>query len=208
MYDFFDLYRRILDIPGRYHGQKKSPSDITKILRRAVHGHEYRFRTVRDEAVAPDMILVAGIYDCWNESVGEPSIDIDLCYHPQQEVYFVDIIDWERLAFDVAECVGHEHVHQKQHHKKEKNRPYISEDTDPATKNEQEYLGATEEIEAYGFSIAADSLVHGIDYHETAMYKIYEGLFVADPNIVRKLEKEIVKYLKRLEPDHVKRSGK
>jgi hypothetical protein len=150
------------------------------------------------------MVVVSGLYDCWNESQGLPYIEIDVCYHPDQEYFFVDLIDWPRLAFDLAECVCHEWIHQQQHHSGRRYRRYSSHHPDPETRSEQEYLGSEDEIDAYGFSIAADSVVNETHWQDCEMYQVYQRVFEHDPNIIVKLQKEIVKYLKRLEQDHAR----
>jgi hypothetical protein len=63
---------------------------------------------------------------------------------------------------------------------------------------EQEYLGNEYEIEAYGFSIAAESSIKGLPFEECTMTKVYKETFDNDPTVIVKLRKQFVKYLERL----------
>jgi hypothetical protein len=203
---FFDLYYRVLEISQKSKGKKITAAQLTGLMRKLLESDGFTVTTHRDPAVSPDMVIVSGIYDCWNDSSGLPGIEISLCYHPQQRYFFLDLLDWPRLAFDFAECVVHEKIHQEQHHQKKKFSKYRSRVLDKSLKSEQEYLGAGEEIEAYGFSIAADSMVNSTDWKKCDMYQVYANTFFDDANIVLKLEKSIVKYLKQLELEYVTRT--
>jgi hypothetical protein len=142
------------------------------------------------------MVIVAGLYDCYNDANHLPHTEITLCYHPEQELYFGHLLNWEQLTFDIAECIGHEHVHRQQYQKRKKSTQYVSDIDD------QTYLGESAEIEAYGFSIAAEAVAFDRQYHECAMYQIYTKTFDIDHSVIVKLEKQIVKYLKELELEH------
>ena len=76
-------------------------------------------------------------------------------------------------------------------------------------KEEQEYLGTKEEIEAYGFSIAAElSAMHGAfsidspELEDIVMWRVYSSTFDTDQSVVLKLRQQISKYLCRLEADY------
>lgn len=190
---FFAIRNRLLNLKERYADRSFTASEFTKLIRRQFPATDFSFCTQRDYAVDPDMIVVAGMYDCYDDSRHLPSIEITLCYHPEQDLYFGHLIDWEQFSFDVAECVGHELVHRQQYKTKQRLKPYLSENADQA------YLGHEEEINAYGFSIAAESTVFKKPFTECAMYQAYLSTFDTDPSVILKLEKQIVKYLKEME---------
>jgi hypothetical protein len=196
---FFETFTRLIAIGEHYKNRQYSASEITRIIRRQFPATDFSFRTHRDTAVDPDMIVVAGLYDCFNDSQDLPSIEITLCYHPDQKIYFTDLIDWETLAFDLAECICHELIHRQQYRSKQKFKPYVSKVTDPHLKAEQEYLGGGDELDAYGFSIAAESIVRGCLIQECVMYGVYQTTFDNDTDVVIQLEKEIQKYINQLE---------
>jgi hypothetical protein len=196
---FFQIYDRLLSLEEKYSTRTFTPSDFTKIIRRQFPAADFSFRTQRDYAVDPDMVLVAGIYDCYNDAQGLPHTEISLCYHPKQNLYIGSTLNWKQISFDIAECIGHELIHRVQYQQRIKLKPYVSKHTDEQIANEQEYLGSEEELDAYGFSIAAESIVFSKDYHDCKMYQVYVTTFDNDHSVVVKLEKEIVKYIIQLE---------
>lgn len=196
---FFEMYDRIVSLAEKYPEHRITPSELTTKLRRLFPATEFAFRTEKDPGVFPDMIVVGGSYDPLEDAFGNPSIEIVLCYCPGQKNYFTQLIDWEKLAFDIAECICHEKIHQYQFRNQQTGDDYISDVEDRDTKHEQEYLGSDIEIDAYGFSIAAESVMYGQHYTECEMYKVYQKTFTRDPRIIVQLEQNILKYLQYLE---------
>lgn len=190
---FYTIRNRLLNLKERYANRSFTAGEFTKIIRRQFPAADFSFRTHKDYAVDPDMVVVAGIYDCYNDSEHLPYIEITLCYHPEQETYFGNLIDWDQLSFDIAECVGHELIHRKQYKTKQKLKEYPSDNADQA------YLGHEEEIDAYGFSIAAESIIYNKPIYQCAMYQAYQNTFDKDRSVVLKLEQQIIKYLRELE---------
>jgi hypothetical protein len=190
---FFQNYNRLLGLRERYNSRSFSASEFTKIIRRQFPAADFSFQTHRDYAVDPDMIVVAGIYDCYNDAQFLPHTEITLCYHPEQDIYIGNNLDWQQISFDIAECIGHELIHRQQYKSKAKFKPY------KGINSEQEYLGDESEIDAYGFSIAAESVVYNRPYTECTMFKVYQTTFDNDHSVVVKLQKQIVKYLKEQE---------
>lgn len=202
MFEFFNNYNKILALGKRLNGRSYSASDFTKQIRRQFPATDFVFKTVRDYAVDPDMMLVAGLYDCYNDAEMLPSIEVSICYHPEQDLFFADNTNWEQLAFDLAECIGHELVHREQYQRGIKNKPYVSLIEDSRKREDQEYLGDSGEIQSYGFSIAAESVVFKKPVDKCAMYIVYQDCFDNDPGIVLKLEKQIARYVKELEVNY------
>lgn len=198
---FFESHSRLLLLGDYYrrNTRRVTACDITRIIRRQFPAADYSFKTGRDTAVDPDMIVVSGLYDSFDDSENLPHTEIFLNYHPDQEYYFLHLIDWTQLSFDIAECIGHELVHRQQYQRRSPGRRYHSCVDDTTKRDDQNYFGDTSEIEAYGFSIAAESMVHSKPYENCSMYKVYQKTFDTDPGILVKLEKEILKYIKQLE---------
>ena len=203
---FFQIHRRLLKLGEYYKTSNRSVSacDMTKIIRRQFPAADFSFKTHRDTAVDPDMIVVSGFYDCYNDAQGLPHTEITLCYYPDQVLYFPKLLDWEKLSFDIAECIGHEAVHRRQFQHREPLVPYRSTDPDALRNREQEYLGDEAEIDAYGFSIAAEVLTFGRALDECEMYQVYRTVFDKDHLVILKLQNKISKYLIQLESEHAK----
>lgn len=169
--------------------------EFTNIIRRQFSATDFIFRTQKDTAVDPDQIIVSGLYDPFDDSEMLPSITIALSYHPAQTKYFVQSMNWEQFCFDVIECIGHEMVHKHQQNSGRKStlKKYNG------TTDDQCYLGGEDEIEAYGFSIAAEMIAFNKTITECVMYGVYSETFSDDSQIIKKLEKEVKKYKQELE---------
>ncbi len=201
---FIATYNKLLALGERVKGRSYSASDFTRLIRRQFPATDFVLKTYRDFAVDPDQVIVAGLYDVWDDSEMLPSITLTLCYHPEQDNYFVDLINWKQLSFDIAECIGHELVHQDQQRNGRKPllKRYASKSTDPGIKSEQQYLGGEDEIEAYGFSIAAECAVFKKPKEDCVMYQAYVDTFDNDTAVVLKLDQQVAQYLSRMEHIH------
>jgi hypothetical protein len=197
---FLTAYKRIMDLRFRVAGRSYTPAKFTDLIRRQFNASAFIVKTDRDPAVDPDQVIVAGLYDCHDDSEMLPSITITLCYHPAQNTYFVDLINWGQFAFDLAECVGHEMVHMNQY--KFPRVPALKEYKSPTGKEptlDQDYLGDESEIEAYGFSIAAEMYMFKKPIQDCVMYGVYQETFASDTRIVLRLEQQVEHYYKSLE---------
>ena len=180
-------------------------TDLTALFRKHVNIPRVRLFTHRHAGVDFDTVSIGGHHDS-----DEDSIDIHVIYHPDQQHIDMATLDWPRLSLDLAECIGHELVHRAQQQRKRKpSTRYRSQDTDAQKRHDQEYLGSAEEIEAYGYSIAAELVVkHNtftldpVALNQIVMYSVYVNTFDTDESIVLKLHKQISKYLRRLEVDY------
>jgi hypothetical protein len=197
---FFDVLGSIRAMPSRVAKTTLTPVEISRWVRGCIKNQDILLKTCRSQAVDECQILVSGVYDQELDQDGLPSIEVFLNYSPTQTALEIDQIDWNRLAFDVAECMGHELVHKKLRCKKSKEYHSVLPPGD--LYNEQVYLGNSEEIQAYGFSIAADVAIN-LDgefdqrFH-AAMYGIYQKTFDQDCAVMLQLDHEIVKNLTQL----------
>ena len=185
-------------------GTVLTTSQITAVVRKVVGSNHIRVISQRSDVVDHNMICVGGFFDSEAEWDKECSIELVLYYHPLQQHMDPAHLDWERLAFEVAETLGHEQVHKDQSHRRRKRiRGYVSKGKSRA---EKEYLGNEDEIEAYGYSIAAEMLfrlnitdMDDFRMGEIAVWNEYQELFADDQSVLLKLRRNISKYLRRLE---------
>jgi hypothetical protein len=197
---FFDVLGSIQAIPSRVSKTKLTPIEISRWVRKCIKDQDILLKTCRSQAVDECQILVSGVYDQEFDQDGLPSIEVFLNYNPAQTAIELDLINWNRLAFDVAECMGHELVHKKLRCKKSKE--YRSALPPGVLHDEQVYLGNSEEIQAYGFSIAADVAIN-LDgefdqrFHAD-MYGIYQKTFDQDLAVMLQLDHEIARNLTQL----------
>jgi hypothetical protein len=110
---------------------------------------------------------------------------------------------WDRVSFEICEVIGHEYVHRDQQRRRVRNNAYLGTlDESTTVKQEQQYYGESHEIEAYGYSIAAELMCY---YNGNAdcvglihNYQLYHRLFAADQSVIIKLDQFISKYLDKL----------
>lgn len=197
---FYNTFASVLMAAGRARTRQIKPKDLTRKIRKLLHDYPVVVQTGRDHAVDFDKILISGFYERDTDSLQTQSIVIVLNFHPDQIQIATKRLDWYKLAFDVAECLGHEQVHHD--NRDQKHRAYVSHCQEQHLKDEQEYLGDSDEINAYGFSIAADILIHLQGRYnqrgKAEMYKIYKKVFAKDRQVINQLDQRIQQHLKRL----------
>jgi hypothetical protein len=206
---FFQLVRKLLDC--KYQGRTMTPAELAAGIRQAVGQPSIiKMRTKRSEIVDPDMVVVGGLYDPEQDRDHEACVDIHIIFHPDQQHITLDETTFRTLCFDVAETVGHEMVHRHQHRRRRWKPIKRHVPTDPADPDraEREYLGDPDELDAYGFTLAAElafkhdcfQLDHAL-LTDSVMYKVYLKHFAQDQSVMLKLDNHISKYLCRLEVD-------
>jgi len=201
---FFEIYKQLLSLESKVIAQKFTPGTFTSLIRKQFPKEDYTFRTEKSYAVDPNSVIVGGLYDKENDCNHLPHTEIILYYYPEQLSFKGSELNWKQISFDIAECVAHEQIHRQQVLEKKKLKQYTSKSNNKELCIEQNYLGHDEEIDAYGFSIAAESVTFNKPYNMCTMYHVYKHTFDTDRSVVVKLEQEIVKYLEqlKLEPNH------
>lgn len=189
---------KVTDTLNNLKDRDYQPGELTQKIRRQFPATDFLFYTRKSDKVDPNQIIVSGYYDAEADNKFDPCVEINLHYAPNLNI---DIrqLDRIQLAFDIAECVHHELVHRDQNlnpRKKSKTAQRLL-----AVSDEHAYLGEADEIEAYGFSIAAEMKVFGVTMHQCSMYTIYNSLFKGS-SVMTNLEKHTKKYFRILELDH------
>lgn len=206
---FVPLMYSLAQVPR--HQGPIAPSELTALFRGAIKHPQVRLSTKRSALVSFNQVSVGGDYDPEDDKLGDPCIQVYLLYHSSQQHLELNVSQWRRLCFDIAECIGHELVHRAQAKRRKYKlaREYLSRAHCSHQREEQQYLGSPDEIEAYGFSIAAElAAMHGcfsleeIQQHNIMMYQVYTSTFDNDQSVVLKLQHQISKYLRRLEADY------
>lgn len=195
---------RSLENTRQHLGPTVTPRQLSACLRKTLKSQNIKLVTRRSKMVDLDHITIGGLYDPEDDKSGTCPIEIAVVFHPEQKEITVKKLNWRRVSFDLAECIGHELVHQQQHRARKYKAGKEYRTTDP----DQEYLGSADEIEAYGFTIAAElaelhnKFVLDETVNEVLMYKVYSSTFDKGHSVVLKLQKQISKYLRRLEVEY------
>jgi hypothetical protein len=145
------LYQLLYKKLSEKHSREMPVIKISKIIRDHI-GHNISVTTQRDPSIELNELVVIGKYDPEEDEAGLPCINLYIVCNNGQGKFTVSTKVKKQLCMDVVECVGHQLVHQQQFRSRkfEIHDSYFVGNT-----VEQEYLGNPDEIEAYGYSIAA-----------------------------------------------------
>jgi hypothetical protein len=199
----FDLRERLLALESRYGDSRLAPSEITDLVRKCIKDAHVKVSTRRHSKADPGQVIPGGSYDSDDDSEQMSCIHLDLIYHPDQQHLEIKYSNWDRVCFEICEVIGHEYVHRDQHRRKFRNEHYpCTLEPGHPDRAQQIYHGEACEIEAYGYSIAAEVLVYynGEEEaaHLTETYQLYARLFETDQSVILKLDQYISKYLNKL----------
>lgn len=203
-----EQYEKILNFGKESESQRFSIPELTNSIRQLVWYTDFRFFTKRDKGLSKNTVVVGGLYDPHDDQIGLPSISIYLTYPAKQRYIKIKDLDWPQVTLKIVECVGHELVHQEQYRARDYDigpNIFVSSKEDKELRESQEYLGSTDEIEAYGYSIAAEIFlserpekISGKHVVKTELYKSYVTAFGSNHIVVRNLLENVLKYYKRL----------
>jgi hypothetical protein len=202
------LYTDMLEFGESAGSRKFSVPDLTKVLRRFAGSDDIKLSTKRDDKVDRNQVVVGGLYDPHEDEANFSSIFIYIHFNPKQKNIYIKDIDWPQTCVNLIECVGHEIIHQEQFRSRDFDigpHLFVSKKEDRELRDDQEYLGNPDEIEAYGYSIAAEiylkdnpAKISGRNVVKTAMYKTYCKTFGPNHPIVRQVLEHTLKYYTKL----------
>ena len=138
-----------------------------------------------------------------------------LVYNPIDEVLKINKSRFWRICMGFADTMLHEIIHMRQYRRREfKQLPdYASNASRDSQREEQSYLGCSDEIDAYGFNIACELLdknntnlkavIKHLNIDQKGLRKKYDSwrmylkAFNHDHNhiIIKRLKKKIIRYL-------------
>jgi hypothetical protein len=203
-----EIFGGMLLIGKSLEGKTLTPPELTKVIRRLIGSDDITVKSHRDKNADYNQVIIGGAYDPHEDEAGYPSITIYVTYSPDQKTILVDDIDWERLCIDLIECSGHEMIHQEQYRARDFDvgpHIFVSGSLDMKKKEEQEYLGNPDEIDAYGFSIAVEAYLTvrpkklaSKHLLKNIMYRAYAAAFGTQHSITRTLILTTCKYYYQL----------
>ena len=159
-------------------------------------------------------------YDQDEELEGNPSIEVELLFSSKDKNGMdIDDVGFDELSSHMAKVIVHEMLHKTQAKVRGyvKPRPFkVSGIDDPKIAKSQEYLGNSDEIDAYGHNIAVELLKNYGSRKDslTALRNFvrippdkspdlfgYLVVFGMDKNhpVLKKLVKKVILFLKELE---------
>lgn len=204
-----ESYNQLIEFGEQNAKRRFSVPAFTNQLRSLIGSEDIKLFTKRDADLDKNSLVVSGYYDPFEDQINCPSINIFLTYSKKQKTVKIADLDWNAVAISLVECVGHEHIHQEQYRERDFDIGsdfFVSAKQDKTEKEEQEYLGSKDEIEAYGYSIAAEiylkdsnSILCGKSVAQSAFYKTYSNVFGPNHIVVRQLLEHVFKYYRRIQ---------
>jgi len=209
-----DLIKFLYLIHPEVSNQKISVSKFHKII--AAHLKNKLPITVTkkmDKTTEPGMVYVGGTYYSDFDKHHRRCIEIIMCYNPTQKYLELSKKGYRGICILAADTILHEIMHMRQYRRRKfKFLPdYASTAEKSSQRQEQSYLGNSDEIDAYSFNIACDlmdrfknnekQVAHYLretqKLRRSSGWKMYLTAFDFNHNhpIIRRLKKKIIKYL-------------
>lgn len=200
--------------------KKLTANQIRTIFNKNIKKHiPIRVARKSDLAVDKGWIYIGGMYDGEFDRQKKLCIEINLTFNPTDKFLIINKKRSKLMSKLFADCVLHEIIHMRQYRRR-KFKPipdYESNAEMDELRQEQSYLGCTDEIDAYSFNIACELLdkFNG-DKKLVLQYlsqnqkktglksnslKSYLKAFEYNHNhiIIKRLKKRVVRYIPRAE---------
>lgn len=172
-----------------------------------------------DPKVKHYKVFVGGTYFSDYDEDGKKCIHINFYYNPEMDEFVISERRFKSICTTIADTVLHEVIHMRQYRRRDfKSLPnYASAASSGKIRAEQEYLGCSDEIDAYGFNIACELLDKYKGNHRAIIqhldidlkgnksfggsWKMYLKAFGHDHNheIIKRVKKKVIRYLPRAE---------
>ena len=172
-----------------------------------------------DPKVKSHTVLVGGVYYSDKDEDFEKCIELTFVYNPSIKKLKIGTRKFRTICGVIADTILHEIIHMRQYRRRGfKMLPeYASSASSSKVREEQIYLGCTDEIDAYGFNIACELLEKfrgnwkesikflNCDLKNTRIrggcWKMYLKAFKHDHDheIIKRLKKKVIRYLPRAE---------
>jgi hypothetical protein len=169
----------------------------------------------QDQKVAFDWVYVGGTYYSDLDQERQKCIELVFVYNTFQDTLNMPTARYRRMCGAMADTILHEMIHMRQYRRRKfKILPdYASSAEKTEKREEQEYLGGSDEIDAYGFNIACELMdKFGGDSKQVIRYlnedqkglrrrhnswRMYLKAFDHDHDhpIIKRTKKKVIKYL-------------
>jgi hypothetical protein len=176
-----------------------------------------RSRKSRELEVDKGRVWVGGVYHTEYDMNRKKSIELCLAYHPGDRFLVMTTRRFNRFCARIADVILHEVIHMRQARKRNfKDLPgYSSTAESTKQRKNQEYLGDSDEIDAYAFNMACEldekfggnmrQIVNYLNEEQKGKrrqydtWRTYLKAFDYDQNhkIIRRIKKRSIYYLSR-----------
>ena len=160
---------RILKNFEKFVDQSVSPRVLANHIRK-IAGGETVITIDRSPNVDPNDIVLNAFYDLEEDVNGGKPFEVALVFNPDDKLVKLNRSEMREFTGKLIEYLEHEMIHRAQYQSRsyKANRMYKSLAKDPEIREEQEYLGNTDEIEAHAANLARE-LMRKTNNHEHTM---------------------------------------
>lgn len=213
--DRYTLFDMLYSIESKVVNQSLTIDQFhTKLVYQIKKYLPIRFKKITDPKVDKGWVWVGGAYYSDKDYDGEKAIEIDFCYSKKDQKIKITNRRFSRLCLSFADTLLHEIIHMRQHRR----RNWKITPDFPSTANrlkqrqEQQYLGCRDEVDAYAFNIACElydkfdgsekKAIRYLNEDQKGLnrrhncYRMYLIAFGHDHNhpVMKQLKKKIVSY--------------
>jgi len=214
--NYFQLLTKLCSVYEKNHGKTLTRPEMVRRINRAVNLHDVKIKGIESISILGNTFDISGIYDSELDFDDRPAIGIELQFPEHKKEFLLDNTDftnehWLEMSIDIASVIGHEYVHMKQYRRRHFNdgRYYTSKSENTIFKEQQEYYGTPDEIDAYAYTLAV-SLINQLVFcnkkipaiTKTQVYKIYCHYFGRNSDITNCLIKKSKTYYRHLEREY------
>jgi hypothetical protein len=225
MFDWSNLERNniistLLELSPDVCGQEIDVETFHTLISKRIKKHFPVMVNVEwDKKVKSYGAFVGGAYYSSKDEVGRKCIEIVIHYNPLHDVIKLTKIRFHHICKNIADTLLHEVVHMRQYRRRSfKVLPdYNSTAASNKIREEQNYLGCTDEIDAYGFNIACElvdkfqgnhrKIIRYLDSNHRGeqqrgcSFRMYLKAFGHnhDHEIIKRVKKKVIRYLPRAE---------
>lgn len=198
---FFEALERIKSMATRHSGRTFTPEQFTHLIRMQFRDPQLRFNCVRNRNLTQKNFWINGEYRPHEDEHNEPCIYITLTFSPHCRRITFNNYDWDSMSFHLADIVTHEYLHRYYCRRRGyRHGPgYRSRTNHRYQETMQDYLGCEDEILAHAFNVASEMIVYRRAMTKTNVYRTYQKYFRQDRKVMLKLQKQVHKYINRLE---------
>jgi hypothetical protein len=214
--DRFSLHDLFKTMSKNVVGKSLSIDKIHRIFSNHLKKHlPIKVSKSKSKIVEFDYIYIGGTYYSDYDEDRKKCIEIVFNYNPFQESITLTQKKFNRLCMLFADTILHELIHMRQYRRRKfKILPDYASTADKASqREEQRYLGCTDEIDAYGFNIACELIskfksnkIKIEDYlnedqkgkrRKTNSWRMYLKAFDYDHQhpIIKRLKKKVIRYI-------------
>lgn len=198
---FFPALERIKSLSTRHRGKTFTPEQFTHLIRMQFRDSQLRFNCTRDPELTGRNFWINGEYRPHEDSQDEPCVFITLTFSPRCRQVTFKNYNWDTMSFHLADILTHEYLHQYYCRRRGyRHGPgYRSRTNHRYQETMRDYLGCEDEILAHAFNVASEMVVYNRAMTKTNVWRTYRRYFRQDRKVMLQLQKQVNKYINRLE---------